>query len=263
MMALAALLLVAAIIFSIMNRGFLLDTLAKIKDTKAKIIVANKELDAREVERKGFEEDESEAKDLRNIAKAAMEESQEKLAIETRKVNQKIDNIKKIDKKQAELDVLVKLIFPNGIVETPDEIRSRLDGDKDVLASRKERQSELASSIAKLQAEQARQQSRVDSEEDKQFERRKKILLGGLEATIIGANDQWGFLIVNAGKELGVSPDSKLLVKRAGRQIATLRITTLRDKVSVCEVIKDSVLDRDTRVQPGDKVIFQDPFRNG
>lgn len=260
-MLLSAILLIAAIFFSVLNRGFLQDLLASIKKTEQKIVVANKELEERETERKGLEKDEAETKDVRNVAQAALDESEQNLAIEVSKVNKKIRSIEEIDQKQAELDVLVKIIFPDGDIRTPDELRDELTGEKSTLTSRQERDAELDKSIAKLEGEQAVQSGRVDNEEDAQFERKRKILLGGLKATIVGANEKWGFLIVNAGKDLGVEPNSKLIVERGGKHIATLRITTLRDKVSVCEVVKGSKLFADTQVRVGDKVIFQDPFQ--
>lgn len=44
--------------------------------------------------------------------------------------------------------------------------------------------------------------------------RAQKLALNGLVATVIAVNKEWGFVMINAGRQHGVSPDASLLVKR-------------------------------------------------
>ena len=75
-------------------------------------------------------------------------------------------------------------------------------------------------------------------------------------ATVIAVNNEWGFVMVNAGRAHGVEADSSLLVKRGNVRIARLRLVNLQDTACVCDVVKESLM-KGIKVQPGDKVIFE------
>ena len=96
----------------------------------------------------------------------------------------------------------------------------------------------------------------VKKEEKFQMERAQKLALNGMVATVIAVNKEWGFVMVNAGRAHGVSGESSLLVKRGNSRVARLRIVNLQDTVSVCDVVKDSLI-KGIKIQPGDKVIFE------
>jgi len=85
----------------------------------------------------------------------------------------------------------------------------------------------------------------------------QKLALNGLVATIIAVNNEWGFVMVNAGRQHGVGAESSLLVRRGNTRVARLRIVNLQDNMLVADVVKESLM-KGFKVQPGDKVIFED-----
>ena len=100
------------------------------------------------------------------------------------------------------------------------------------------------------------QVAKVKEEEKFQVQRAQKLAINGLIATVIAVNKDWGFVMVNAGREHGVQADSSLLVKRGNSRIARLRIVNLGDRSIVADVVDES-LTSGIDVKPGDKIIFE------
>jgi hypothetical protein len=98
--------------------------------------------------------------------------------------------------------------------------------------------------------------SKVREEEKYQNQRAQKLAVGGLVATVIAVNNEWGFVMVNAGQTHGVSPDASLLVKRGNSRIGRLRIVNLEATSTIADLVDDSIVPG-INVQPGDKVIFE------
>ncbi len=248
-----------AIVIGLMNKKTLADTIRSLKDTKDQVRLVTQELGETEDKRDALKETESQAKDMKNQASAAVDEVQQALKIAQRKVDDQRNSLKQIEVEQQEIDMAVRKVFPDGKIRTPDEIRMELTMLQDSLTSN---QNAISSIDTKLQGVLAKKQiemGKVGEEEEYQLARRQKIMLGGLEATVIAVNGDWGFVMVNAGRVHGVEPNSALLVKRGNVRIARLRILNIQDNVCVCDVVKGSV-SRGISIDAGDKVIFEDTF---
>ena len=259
-MVLSMVCMLGAIALGVMNKNFLETTLADLKQTKATIREVTEELGEKEDERDRLSDDESKAKDIRNMASAALDSSKQALKIEERKVDTKKENIEKIEIEQSELDLLVRRIFPDGNVKTPDELQMNLTMLEETLSTNETTINSLTMKVTELMSKQKVQISRVGNEEEHQLDRKVRLALGGLESTVIAVNPDWGFVIVNAGRNHGVEPDQSLLVKRGNVRIASLRLVNIQDNVSVCDVVKGSLV-KGMNVDAGDKVIFENPFR--
>jgi len=139
-----------------------------------------------------------------------------------------------------------------------DNVEQHLASMKETKAQRVERVDELDVLIATMEknieantAELARQVAREEA-------RQLKINRGALEAVITGVQQDWGFLIIGAGSNQGFTPTSTLLVKRDGRMIGKVRPSAVEPNQTIAEIIFPS-LAPGVRLQPGDKVIFDDP----
>ncbi len=153
---------------------------------------------------------------------------------------------------------VAKLAGELGMSFTIDNIEQHLASMKDTKANRVERVDELDVDIADMEeaivvhtAELARQVAREEA-------RQLKINRGAIEAVITGVQQDWGFLVIGAGSNQGFTPTSTLLVKRDGRLIGKVRPSSVEANQTIAEIIFPS-LARGVRLQPGDKVIFDDP----
>lgn len=250
--------MLGAIAIGLMNKNFLADTTKSLSDTKNQVRIVTGELGEKEDERDGLKESESQARDVKNQASAAVQDVQQTLKIEQRKVDDKKNNLERVEIEQREIDMAVKRVFPDGNIQSPDDLRMILTMLQDTLTTNQNEINTLDMKSQQLLAKRQVEMGRVGEEENYQLERRTKILLGSLEATVIAVNNDWGFVMVNAGRTLGVEPNATLLVKRGNTRVARLRILNLQDNVCVCDVVKGST-NRGVAVNAGDKVIIENP----
>ena len=162
---------------------------------------------------------------------------------------------KKFEDTKAEV---AKVAAELGKTFTIDNIEQELAAMKATKANRVERVDELdlliaaaEKSIEENTAELARQVAREEA-------RQLKINRGAIEAVVTGVQQDWGFLVIGAGSNQGFTPTSTLLVKRDGRLIGKVRPSSIEANQTICEIIFPS-LARGVRLQPGDKVIFDNP----
>ncbi|MCX7818797.1 MAG: hypothetical protein N2652_06290 [Kiritimatiellae bacterium] len=75
-----------------------------------------------------------------------------------------------------------------------------------------------------------------------------------LRGQVLIADPQWNFVVLNIGKNAGVQKNTTLLVHRGDEMIGRIRISDVRDEISVGDIERDW-----TRgpVQPGDRVFVQ------
>ena len=101
-------------------------------------------------------------------------------------------------------------------------------------------------------------EAQIQSHIVKQRERAASFVRNGFEATITAVNSDWGFVIIDAGKDKGVKADSALLVSTAdGRRVGKLSVISIESTVTVADIDQDS-LSRGASIQPGYKVIYED-----
>ena len=91
---------------------------------------------------------------------------------------------------------------------------------------------------------------------ESQAKRSRGIARNSSEPTITAVNQDWGFCVFNAGKNLDITKESKVLVKRGANILGRLKIIAVEDTKTVANIDFGTMADGAT-VLPGDKVIFQ------
>ncbi len=254
-MILAILCMAGAIVIGLGNKDTLEETIDKLEGLKADVTRVGNELGEAEDQRDDAQEREGQAKDKRNMASAAVEGVKQNLKILAKSVDDKSADLKKIEIEKKEIDLLIAKVFPNG-VETADELNAKLTMMRDALTEKQNVATNLDAQVAAAVKTRQGEVAKVKQEEAYQIGRAQKLALNGMVATVVAVNNDWGFVMVNAGRAHGVGADSSLLVKRGNARVGRLRIVNLQDMASVCDVVKDST-GAGVKIQPGDKVIFE------
>lgn len=227
------------------------ELLAQVSDVTAQLGEAeDKKIDA--------EQRETQAKDGRNQVSAAVEGLAGQLKVVERAVEDVTAELKKVEIEKKEIDLAVRNQFPDGNIKSAEDLEMSLTMLKDSLTEKQARKAELSTQLGSAAQLKQVQVDKVRAEEKSQMERVQKLGLNSLVATVIAVNKDWGFVMVNAGRQHGVAADSSLLVKRGNSRIARLRIVNLEDTVVVADLVDGSLV-QGIDVQPGDNVIFESP----
>lgn len=133
------------------------------------------------------------------------------------------------------------------IAPTIKKLENDLENAKQDLATR---QTELEVVSKKVAAN----ETRIQKAEKVQVDRLVKIERNSTEGIITAVNKDWGFVLVNIGKDQGVEGDSELIVKRDGIRIGNLSVVSIQPGLTVADISRKGL---SRAVEPGDKVVFQ------
>ncbi|MDF1861255.1 MAG: hypothetical protein P1U87_13645 [Verrucomicrobiales bacterium] len=255
-MILAGLAMIGAVAVGLLNKGDVEELRTKRDSLIVQVKETTEKLGEAEDKRDDSLEKETQAKDGRNQAAAAVEGVKQELKIVERSLEDVSAELKKVEIEQKEIDLAVQRRFPDGNIKSAADLQMTLTMLKDTLTERQNRKAELAAQMEAANQSKQVQVSKVKEEEKFQMQRAQQLALNGLVATVIAVNKEWGFVMVNAGQAHGVRADASLLVKRGNSRIARLRIVNLEANSTIADVIDDSIVPGIT-VQPGDKVIFE------
>ena len=253
-MALSILAMGGSAFVGVLNRKDLIEEKEWLAQLESDVKTTGEELTATEEQVEDAEQERMVAQDANNQAKATFSERQLELRGLESKMAANKEELDKINIEQQEADIVIAKLG----VKSVDELKAQEQMKKDKLQENENTVSNLTTQEKAKSEELAAVQTNVRGLQVYQLDRAKKIALNGLEATVIAVNRQYGFVLVNAGAELGVSEASSLLVKRGQDRIARLRVASLEPDMVVADVIRESV-PAGERVMPGDKVIFENP----
>ena len=159
-----------------------------------------------------------------------------------------------IDKEIAKAEEAVKEVnkrFPGTTLQTIapklKELENDLESAKQDLATK---QAELEVVSKKVAANEVR----IGKAEKVQADRLTSIERNSSEGVITAVNKDWGFVLVNIGKDQGVQGDSELIVKRDGIRIGNLNVVSIQPGITVADINQKGL---SGSVEPGDRVIFQ------
>jgi peptidoglycan hydrolase CwlO-like protein len=159
-----------------------------------------------------------------------------------------------IDKEIAKAEEAVKEVnkrFPGTTLQTIapklKELENDLESAKQDLATK---QAELEVVSKKVAANEVR----IEKSEKVQADRLTSIERNSSEGVITAVNKDWGFVLVNIGKDQGVQGDSELIVKRDGIRIGNLNVVSIQPGITVADINQKGL---SGSVEPGDRVIFQ------
>ena len=141
-----------------------------------------------------------------------------------------------VDKKIATAENAVKEIserFPGttlqNVAEKIKQLESDLETAKQDLATRK---TELEVVNKKVAANEVR----IEKAEKVQTDRLSSIGRNATEGLITAVNKDWGFVLVNIGKDQGVQGDSELIVQRDGIRIGNLNVVSIQPGLTVADI---------------------------
>lgn len=116
---------------------------------------------------------------------------------------------------------------------------------------------EVADAEAKLKAAEEKVgvvEARLKAAELADSNIRNKVSPPDLSARLVNVNQALGFVIVDAGIDRSVMPDSKLAVMRGDRKVAELHVTAVEKSRSSADIVPQSLAPGE-KLQPGDKVV--------
>jgi len=181
------------------------------------------------------------------------------------KRNKEIENVKAeqalytekladANKLMAELQkTLAKL--PGGADQK--DIPKIIDGLKEEKRNLEEEVQTLTAELGVLRDDLEKSESWLGGYDDRQQKRAVRVSRNSLEAVITAVNNDYGVVVLKAGKENGVDNDSRLLVKRGPNIVGRLNIVSVEPYLTVASIAQES-LAKGAAVIPGDRVIFQD-----
>ncbi len=73
-------------------------------------------------------------------------------------------------------------------------------------------------------------------------------------------NNDWGFVIVNAGQSRGITEATKLLVTRGSQTVGKLSIVSIQGNRTVANILPDTLAEGMT-IAPGDRVILENLYQ--
>lgn len=154
------------------------------------------------------------------------------------------------------------------IVQLNDTIRAKneeLDEKSNLIATLEDEKSGLEDQVADLTTQvETLQDDLASMEEEKnaiqlQLEKCDKELnknitmIPGTTAKIVYANADWNFVIIDIGSNQGAESTAEMIIYRGDNMVGKIRISAVRDNVSIAEVITD--FQQDT-IKEGDYVLY-------
>jgi myosin heavy subunit len=173
---------------------------------------------------------------------------------ETKRVQGDLDSN---NSKLAELRVQLEKLPPDVKPETLQEDLNRIkQGIAELKAKSEAKQQEVDAENAKVVAV----QRAVDNLARKKEERQKAFARNSMSATVVAVNEDWGFVVVNAGEPEGISESTKLIVTRGTQTIGKISILSVSGGRTVANILADTITPGYS-IAPGDKVILENLYQ--
>ena len=99
----------------------------------------------------------------------------------------------------------------------------------------------------------------VDLQQAQQV-RRTQFSRNAMEARVTSVNTDWGFIVLNAGRNKGIAPDATLVVTRGGQSVAKVKAATVEPSLTVANIIKGTQA-YGMQIQNGDRVILETLYK--
>lgn len=205
--------------------------------------------------------------------KAAQEEVK-KSGETSEELNKKIEEAKtEIAKKQADLEsVNAKLTENQAAIAAKEKEIEELKNKPPVTVEDPAKAAALLEATEKLQQAEAQltelkglnqtfdqklkgKEEEIEALKEDKKRREQKTLVHGLEGEILAVNQAWNFAVLSLGDKQGVVANAEMIVQRAGEMIARVKISSVQPKQSIADIVPGT-LQKNMRVQPGDKVIY-------
>lgn len=161
-------------------------------------------------------------------------------------------------KKQQELAAQLAKLPKDVKVETLAEDIARLKKEKlDYEGQADQKKKEVIAEEDKV----AGLQKRLDDVLHKIEDRRKNFERNSLTSRIVAVNYDWGFVVIDAGKDAGLTEDTKLIVTRGAQTVGKVSVMNVDGKNTMAAIVTDAVVNGAV-ILPGDRVILENLVQN-
>ncbi len=110
--------------------------------------------------------------------------------------------------------------------------------------------------ITKLQGDLTAAQGQLETLKTEKNNRMALKMRNGLEGSVLAVNQAWNFIVMNIGDRNGVVGNAEMLIKRGGKLVGKVRVTSVEPSTAIADIVLNSV-PRGVTIQPGDNVIYQ------
>lgn len=141
---------------------------------------------------------------------------------------------------------------------TPEEFQAKVEDLKKSVNDKEEELNTLEKEIDLANGIIADNRQTISNFESRQRDRAKLIARNALDARVTSVNNDWGFVVINAGENRGVTADSALLVRRGDKIMGKLKISSVEPSITIADIEQSSV-PSGGRILPGDKIILAKP----
>ncbi len=148
--------------------------------------------------------------------------------------------------------------FPPGVtLETASEGIANL---KTNIASNEQKASNLKDETTAREKDLKKSTSDQDEVIKRLDERKKMFQRNSLVSTIVAVNNDWGFVVIDSGRNQGITSDTRLLITRGNQTVCKLSIVSVENNKTVANIIQKTMR-KGVVVAPGDKVILESLYQ--
>lgn len=152
-----------------------------------------------------------------------------------------------------EYKIKLKDLPPDFSLETINENINKLKQD---IATADDQAKQIAEQVTVKEGDVKKTQVKLDGVVERIEARKKLFDRNSMSATIVAVNNDWGFVVIDAGEDKSITVDTKLLVTRGTDTIGRLNIIDVSGNRTVANIDQKS-LRAGTTVAPGDRVILE------
>jgi cell shape-determining protein MreC len=156
---------------------------------------------------------------------------------------------KKLEELKAQLAKLPADVKPETLAEDLNKLKQSI---AEAQAGAEAKKKLVEAEVVKVEAAE-RDRSDIARKID---ERKKSFDRNGLTARVVAVNNDWGFVVIDAGKSTGITEDTKLLVTRGTQTVGKLSIMAVEGNRTVANILTDT-LANGVLPAPGDRVILE------
>jgi len=144
--------------------------------------------------------------------------------------------------------------MPEGV--TLETIGESINKQKTTIAENENKAREISEAVAAKEKELKKVTDDLTDIQKRVEDRKKFYDRNSFSATIVAVNNDWGFVVVDAGKNKELTSDTRLLVTRGNQTIGKLNIVSVNSTRTVANIDLKSIRPG-TSVAPGDRVILE------
>jgi actin-related protein len=177
-----------------------------------------------------------------------------------------------LESQQQELDKQQKLLketkaaVAEALEKDPEEISvDTIAGDIESLKNNEKDQQtkldDLNLLIEKAEGAIAKNKTSIADLESRKSRRDERIRSNSIEAVVSAVDTDWGICTINAGANLGFTPQSRLIVTRRNAHIGNVSPEKITEKETVAKINFESFAPG-VMIQPGDRVMLEKPLND-